>query len=244
MSAVFVLATTKHGPMIQNRFEHDAELLTFGEYQPGEANALGNLMHLRRQHFGDEVVVLDVGANVGAHTVRWARGLAGWGRVIAVEAQEHVFYALAGNVALNNLFNVRAMHAVVGAETGRINIPTLDHCRRANFGGLHLRPTDRDPGQPVSYAGDLVDTALISVDSLRLPRLDMMKIDVEGMELEVLDGAQDTIEECRPVIYAEHTVCGMEGIKARLPGYRFMEPMGGQNVLCIHNDDPLLAEIR
>ena len=46
--------------------------------------------------------------------------MTGWGIVIAIEAQERIYYALAGNLALNNCFNARAIHAAVSTAPGRI----------------------------------------------------------------------------------------------------------------------------
>jgi FkbM family methyltransferase len=51
----------------------------------------------------------------------------GWGQVIAIEAQERVYYALAGNIAINNCFNARAMLAAVGNQSGVLRIPRPDY---------------------------------------------------------------------------------------------------------------------
>lgn len=252
--SAFVLATTKFGTLIVNRFDHHepehgfssgvgAEVLEFGEYAPEEAMQLFRLMQFRRQLAGDGVVVVDCGANIGAHTVNWAQAMRGWGGVLAIEAQERVFYALAGNIALNNCFNARAIHAAVGAFAGMMKIPQLDHCKPANFAGLHLRPTDRDPGQSVSYDSGMAWVDAITIDRLGLERVDIIKIDVESMEPEVMDGARETIRAKRPIIYAEHNLCGIDNIKAKLPGYSFKFLAGLENnVLCVHEDDMRLLK--
>ncbi len=248
----FILANTRHGAMILNRFDitdsdmpgHSigvgGEIMEHGEYQANEGVAIVNLMMLRRQTFGDGVVVLDVGANIGAHTCRWARACEGWGEVHAFEAQERVFYALAGNLAIGNHFNAHARHTAVGGRSGRMAIPSMNHRTYGNFGGLGLRPTLRKPGQQISYFEELEDVAIVTLDSLFFPRLDLIKIDVEGMEIEVLIGATQTIARCRPMFYLEHDIAGIENIKAALPGYVFMEPEGKRDVLCVHKDDPAL----
>lgn len=254
--SAFILTNTRHGAMLVNRFDHmdhsepgyafgvGGELLQMCEYHSSECNALGNLMVMRRNNYGPGVVVLDVGANIGAHTCRWARALEGWGEVHAFEAQERVFYALAGNLTLGNHFNAHAYHTAVGSRNGRLGIPTMNHAAPGNFGGLHLRPTDSAPGQRVSYTEGLEDVALTTIDRLALPRVDVIKLDVEGMEVEVLAGAAKTIDACRPVVYAEHNIAGLDNIKFVLPGYVFMEPLGGADVLCIHGEDPILETIR
>ena len=57
---------------------------------------------------------LDCGANIGVHAVNWARHIFPEGQVLAIEAQERIFYALAGNLLLNNVHNARAIWAAVG----------------------------------------------------------------------------------------------------------------------------------
>jgi hypothetical protein len=52
--------------------------------------------------------------------------------------------------------------------------------------------------------GDGDDVAVVTVDSLCLPRCALLKVDVEGMELAVVDGARDTIARCRPLLYLEN----------------------------------------
>jgi hypothetical protein len=78
----------------------------------------------------------------------------------------------------------------------------------------------------------------ITIDGLALPRVDLMKIDVEGMEAEVLDGARDTIAAFLPVIIAEHTKVGWKALEMRLSplGYKILSsPM---NMVAVHQDDP------
>ena len=65
--------------------------------------------------------------------------MTGWGQVLAFEAQERIYYALAGNIAINNCFNARALHAAVTSEAGRMKIPAPDYLAPASFGSLELR---------------------------------------------------------------------------------------------------------
>jgi hypothetical protein len=109
----FVLAATDHGTLIVNRFDYhmvDATtgygvgyvLLDKSAYEAEEGATVMRLLMLRHQHFGDGVVAVDCGANIGVHTIEWAKGMTSWGFVLAIEAQERIFYALAGNISINN----------------------------------------------------------------------------------------------------------------------------------------------
>jgi FkbM family methyltransferase len=255
----FVLGSFDHAPMIVNRLDYlrgdsgdfigvGIGLLEKGATDPYDIEFLMTLVNARRQHnkstSADDrtYVVVDVGANIGTHTVAWARAMEGWGCVLAIEAQERIFYALCGNIALNNCFNARAFWAVACNSRISQQIPVLDHRRPANFGGLSLRNyIKQNPGQKVNFSAT-VNVAGIRLDDLGLDRCDLIKIDVEGMEGEVLDGARNTVERCRPIVYAEHATCGKTTIIDRLPGYHFQE--AGPNVLAMHESDPLWSKLQ
>ncbi|OYX34708.1 MAG: FkbM family methyltransferase [Caulobacterales bacterium 32-69-10] len=253
----FVLASTDHGAMLVNRHDHATvgaetygvghQLLSTSSYDAGEVSFLLMLLESRRANFGDGVVVIDGGANVGVHTVECARFMHGWGEVVAFEAQERVFYALAGNIALNNCFNARAVWAAIGASSGQIAVPVPDYLTPSSFGSLELRQTQatEDIGQPIDYspgAGSL--TAMTAIDDLGLSRIDFIKIDIEGMEVEALVGARAALEAFKPQLLIER----IKSSEADIVG--LLQPLGyklfpfGLNLLAVHEDDPAWRQIR
>ncbi len=128
--------------MIVNRFDYRMidekrgfgvgfQILEGAAFDPQEVDMALSLLDLRRQYFGDGVTALDCGADIGVHTIEWAKRMSGWGQVIAIEAQERLYYALAGNIAINNCFNARAIHGAVAAQSGSMKIPTPDYLTRA-----------------------------------------------------------------------------------------------------------------
>ena len=253
----FVLAPSDQGTLIVNRFDRkiNAEgqgigvgfmVLNQGSYDSQDISFARFLLGLRRRHFGDGVAVVDCGANIGIMTLEWAKAMTGWGSVLAIEAQERVFYALAGNIALANCFNVRALHAAVGAENGVLRIPTPDNCSPGSFGSLELRqrPTNENIGQSIDYdEARMMPVRLLTVDSMELPRVDFMKIDVEGMENEVLTGAAATIQRCRPILTVEHIKSDGQALAQTLSGYGYRCMFVGMNILAVHETDPTLAHI-
>ncbi|WP_232470779.1 FkbM family methyltransferase [Caballeronia hypogeia] len=188
------------------------QLLNTSCFDPGEVAFVLKLLELRRRHFGDEVFAIDGGANIGVHSIEWARHMHGWGKVLSFEAQEIVYYALAGNLALNNCLNARARLAALGDTLGEIVIPQPDYYSAGSFGSLELRETNNvlGIGQNVSYDPEKgVAVPMINIDSLKLERLDFLKIDVEGMEMDVLRGAVGTLKRCAPILLVE-TIKGDE----------------------------------
>ncbi len=169
------------------------------------------LIESRRRIHGADVVAIDCGANIGIHTIEWATAITEWGSVIAIEAQERIYYALAGNIAINNGFNAIAMHAAVSSEPGIMQIPTPDYFLPSSFGNLELKPrVDTEFHRPADRLFTRKDchNPEDSIDALALPRVDMIKLDIQGMELEALEGAQHKIGRSHPIILVESIKAG------------------------------------
>jgi FkbM family methyltransferase len=252
----WVLVASNHGTLLVNRHDYHEvgnsgygvgyQLLNTSAFDAPEVSTARTLLSLRRRHHGDGVVAVDCGANIGVHSVEWARHMDGWGEVIAIEAQERIFYALAGNISINNCSNARALWAAVGAESGVIAVPQPDYHRSGSFGSLEIRQHERTEfiGQKVSYADeDMRETRLLRIDELALPRLDLIKIDIEGMEMEALQGAAHTIARHRPMLIIEKIKSDEAALRALLEaaGYRCL-PFG-INILAVHEQDAALASI-
>ncbi len=138
-------------------------------------------------------VAVDVGANIGTHTVALAKHVTSSGAVFAIEPQRITFQLLCANIALNALVNVKCVNAVAGDAPGRTRIPGLDPTLQGNFGGFKAEFHER---------GEVVD--VIRIDDMGLARCNLMKIDVEGMEPRVLAGAHKTVSALRPVLFVEN----------------------------------------
>ena len=112
-----------------------------------------------------------------------------------------VAQVLAANVALNSLTNVYTYHLGVGAEDGTLWLGDIDYSSDGNFGGVSLDAV----ACPESDARPKYRVCVVRLDDFYdQPRLDFMKIDVEGMEADVLRGAGGLIQRHKPVIYAEN----------------------------------------
>jgi FkbM family methyltransferase len=157
----------------------------YGEYSLGETDLFAKLIK-------PGSMVLDIGANIGAHTLFFARAVGPGGGVVAIEPQRAVYQLLCANLALSEINNVRTIQVGAGAAHGRAFLTPVDYAKPGNFGGVAVT---EQAGEP---------TEIITVDSLRLDECHLIKIDVEGHEAAVISGARETIERLRPVLYVEN----------------------------------------
>ncbi len=253
----FVVASTNHGSMIVNRYDYkmiDAvrgyglgfQLLNTSSFDQPEIDLVMQLLVERKRVFGDGVVALDLGANVGAHTVEWSKLMYGWGSIIAVEAQERIFYALAGNVAINNCFNAKVIWGAIGNDVGFINVPVPNYLSPGSFGSMEIKQSDKNEfiGQTIDYTPEKANlTRLFTIDSLLLPRIDLIKIDVEGMEMDALNGGKKSIDQHKPIMLIEKIKTNETDLRNFLEeaGYQIFEI--GINFLAIHETDEIRNKI-
>jgi len=179
-------------------------LLTKGDFEPAARQLLSAL-------FPDgDAVVIDVGSNVGTFAIPAAlHNLAG--KVYAFEAQRIIYYQLCANIILNQLSNVHAVHAAIGNPSNvpdTIDVPAVNLATARNLGAVSLNPDVQALMlKKNKYSFERLErTAFLSLDSV-LPEdagaVDFIKIDVEGMELEVLTGARKLIERDKPIVFFE-----------------------------------------
>jgi FkbM family methyltransferase len=140
---------------------------------------------------------IDVGANIGVHTVRLAKLVGQLGEVIAVEPDEELARRASNNVRLNHLSNVRVVQAAASGHPGDAVVL--------------YRPNPRDPNRarasmlPHPYlTGSAMTVQTVSLDEINHGPVALIKIDVEGCESAVVAGAARTIESCSPSIVFEY----------------------------------------
>jgi FkbM family methyltransferase len=151
-------------------------------------------------------IVLDVGANFGGHTVIFSHLVGKEGHVIAFEPVPETFAALQENVEHRSRHsNVSTFPAAVGNprssnDSVLIRVPGDDFYQASlaiqTAGSWAHSPDVREYSVPLRSL-DADDTVQ------RLPRLDFVKVDVEGGELDVLKGAAKTLSRHGPLLYCE-----------------------------------------
>ena len=170
-------------------------LQTYGEWAQSELDLLLELLP-------EGGTVIDAGAFVGTHTLAFATRVGEHGRVIAVEGQPSIRTLLQQNVEQNHAGQVVevASHAV-GRQPGILRFARLDLATEANFAGVRAA---EEGGNPAGE-GDLIEVEATTVDDLVVDRVDLIKADVEGMEVQVLEGGERTLAAHRPHLYLKCT---------------------------------------
>lgn len=173
----------------------DFAIWLLGAFEPGTLRSYSRLLH-----GGD--VALDIGANIGAHTLHIARCVGEHGRVIAIEPTDFAYGKLCRNLALNPELAARVtvFQTMLVAPGGTTEPePVYASWPLAATGELHPLHL----GQLMSTSGALAQT----LDELLMPcgltRVDLVKIDIDGHECAALRGAQQTLARFRPAIVME-----------------------------------------
>ena len=171
-------------------------LRSYGEWAENEITFIKRLIST-----GD--TILDVGANIGTHTLAFARKVGARGTVIAIEPCPEIFDLLRRNVEQNGLPHVLLEQAAAGAEAKKIEVPAFDIEASQNFGGLNLQSEMSAEATALAGTPEFRRVPVLTIDSFALSACHFIKIDVEGAESEVLAGATQTIRNYKPFIYAE-----------------------------------------
>ena len=163
-------------------------------------------------------VAIDVGANLGEWTIPLARAVGAAGRVIAMEPAPRGAAALEATLAANALRQAEVIRAAIGDRDGlaEFAVPIVTSARTDTG-------TARIGSACVGH--EALRVSLRSLDALaaerRLDRVDLIKIDVEGHERQVLDGAASILDRHRPVLVLEtgyETSADRRAIHNRLSG--------------------------
>jgi FkbM family methyltransferase len=224
---------TRHGVRwrLDLREGIDFSIYLLGSFEPRTVRTYAGLVKS-----GD--IVLDIGANIGAHTLVLARLVGPAGRVIAFEPTAFAFNKLGGNVALNPDLAPRIspfQSMLVAERSGGVPPTLFSSWPLSAEHGLHAKHKGRSMTTDGASAVTLDD----AVRALDLQAVDFIKIDVDGHELPVLRGGQATIDRFCPAILIELAphVHEEEGYSFDElitffdeRGYRFFNANGGKDV--------------
>jgi len=135
-------------------------------------------------------IVLDCGANFGYNAVVLANNI-NISQIYCFEPQRIIFQQLAGNLILNNIYNAQAINCALG------NIEGLLELNPVNYENSWVNIGDTSIGK----GGELVN--ITKLDNFDLKNVNFIKLDVQGSELNVLEGGMELIKKCLPDIFIE-----------------------------------------
>ena len=200
-----VLVSTDQGLMIVSRWDrnhegvgHSSWLMDHGNVSTVEVDTC-----IRALEGVNNPRIFDIGANIGTYTT-WMAQIFPMGRVYSFEPQRAVFQMLTGNVAINNLYNVYTYNMGLGEENTYVEFKEPNYFNYCDFGTFTLNTQEH-----VERTEDIMVVEVRTLDSFidlhKIDRADLLKIDVEGMDMAVLRGAQQTIQKFLPKIFIEHS---------------------------------------
>jgi len=149
-------------------------------------------------------VILDIGANVGAHTLMFAKRTGDGGKVIAFEPTRYAYSKLAKNVSLNPWAVSRVVieQAMLVAAGGVSVVTQIPASWPLGFGRSVERHADHG-GVSMATDGARVVTLDDYVDEAEISKVDFVKLDVDGNEWQVVEGGLRVLARDRPVVLIE-----------------------------------------
>ncbi len=239
--ADFTVIDSAHGRFIVNRhcyFQAETLIRTGATHIESELEKIFVIV----DRLAPGSIIIDGGANAGFFTIPVANRTRGRDiRVLSFEPQRRIFSGLAGALAINDLDHVMAFNAALGAEPGWCRVTGVDYSQPQDFGLVQVDSETQDQRNWL----DPLQSEITTIDALSLPRLDFLKLDVEGFEIAALWGGRETIRQHRPWIWIEYFIAGQDAIRAELSyltDYEF-HVMDYQNLLCAPRERIQAADI-
>ena len=184
--------TTKFGDLFDVDLSSFLEwqLWAFGSYEE-------HFAELFRYLVSPDDRCVDVGANVGVHTVRLAKLVGSRGKVIAIEPDEELAHRARRNIMLNQLSNTHVINAAASDEAGgKVQLYRPD-----------ARDTNRGRASLLRHSyltGSVTTVPVVTIDEVCPGPVALIKIDVEGHEAAVVRGAAAKIDRYSPAIIFEY----------------------------------------
>ena len=136
--------------------------------------------------------VVDIGAHIGTFSIPLAKVYSNI-NFITFEVQRKVFEVLSDNVKLNKINNIKTYNIGLSDETKEITLSVPDYDLENNIGAFSLSVDVRINNYEVKTIGKTESFDLVPLDSFNIKDILLIKLDVEGYELNVLKGATNTI---------------------------------------------------
>jgi len=160
--------------------------------------------------------------------------------VIGIEPDAENCVALRGNIDRNRLHNVVVFHGAVSPQPALLAMARRSPGNSGTVAVVSDRPA---PGTGSYWIGSVPLQDLLNALAQPKARPVLIKIDVEGMEIEAIEGAADTLVRCRPAVMVEWFKSDQPRLREALEnhGYRVFDM--GLNLVAVHTDDRTLTDV-
>lgn len=229
-----VILNCDHGTFIVNRFDCDKEMVGQSRWllDHGNVSALEAQLAYSNIKDKEEPIVFDVGANIGTFT-SWMSKAFPKGTIYSFEPQRLVFQMTCGNMSINNLDNVYLYNIALGKENKTIEVEEPDYYQNIDYGTFSL-VKEKCPVK--SNYKSIIDVLTLDffVEKYKVKKIDFLKIDAEGMDLDVLQGGVNTIKKYTPNILVEHSdneISVLSDLEKELGNYNYEFEVFKNNLL-------------
>lgn len=214
----------------RNSAYHPEIMIKTGQtVHPAENEALACII----ETLPENCVIVDAGANVGAFCVPMSiAARSKKGTVYAFEVQKKLYQALCGTIVLNDFDNLEIYNVGLGEEEKELRVPKVNYNQYQDYGIVSLIDQERIQ----KNENEIIE--IVTVDQLGFQRLDLFKIDVEGMELEILKGSVATVKKHRPYFWIEFYNSNTKLLREwfdELGNYTVYQ-VTGADILCVPNE--------
>jgi FkbM family methyltransferase len=200
-----------------------------GYFEPSTVTTYRRLIQLG-------ATVLDIGANIGAHTLHLAAATGAGGQVIAFEPTDYAFERLAHNVALNPHLEQRIrLEQTMLVDSDEAELPRSVVASWPLVPASQLQPLAL--GRAHSTSGATAMRLDSSLRSLGVDRVDFVKLDVDGHEIDVLRGAPLLLSRSRPTILFEVAPSQLDGLGRRIEDVLDLLVSFGYRIVTLHKQD-------
>jgi FkbM family methyltransferase len=185
-------------------FKHN-DVVSNGVRSGGYEKELQSISSELLGNFTDGIVI-DIGANLGSYIVPLAKQHPHL-QFEAFEAQRIIYYQLCANTFLNRLSNVYAHNVGLSNEKRITNYVLPNYAEETNIGAFSIDFDTRANGYEIKSEGVTERMIIIPLDAMQYEKVRLIKMDVEGHELQVLLGAEHTLRENNypPIIFEAWT---------------------------------------
>ena len=182
-------------------------------------------LYVIKEYLQEGDAFIDIGANTGIYSLHASQFVGSTGKILAFEPNIEMAYCVKQSIALNNFSNITVLALGVSNSNGVIEY--FHNFSKPN--SFSLTKHDAKASYENIYTVRLDDYFLHQ----SLNKIDYIKIDVEGNETQVIDGALKIIQKFRPVIQAEFTIADVD---INLPSYKVIHIFDSPNLLLVPNE--------